>query len=40
MNGPSLVGHKSTGIVSAILNKPDRLRPPDEDLDLVQEQTV
>lgn len=40
VNGPSLIGHKSTGIVSAILNKPDRLRPPDEDLDLVQQQTV
>ena len=40
MNGPSLIGHKSTGIVSAILRKPDRLRPPDEDLDLVQQETV
>lgn len=30
VNGPSLIGHKSTGIVSAILRKPDRLlRKPD-----------
>lgn len=40
MNVPSLIGHKSTEIASAIFNKPDRLRPPDKDLDLVQQQTV
>lgn len=32
VNGPSLIGHKSTRIVSAILRKTDRPRPPNRDL--------